>query len=142
MKRVALGVVLAGCCLFLLGMGGLGGPAKVHVPELSKNYSATILDQSGISSDVEMLSFGGHTAISGQVGNALVSIDFDEIDAIAFVQREDNLVATVTLKDAKTLSMTVDDKALTCYARLPYGGYRIEVTDIRLIDIKGVLTTD
>ena len=58
MKKVWLSSILAICCVFIMGMGNLGGPAKVHVPEPSQNYAAVILDQSGVSTDVEMLSFG------------------------------------------------------------------------------------
>ena len=139
MKRIWLGSVLGICGLFLVGMGNLGGPAKVHVPEPSHNYSAIILDQSGVSSEVEMLSFSGYTAISGKVGSAQVSIDFDKIDRIQFVKQGNELIARLALKDGDTLSMIVDNKGLTCYARLPYGGYKIDVEDVRSIDIKGLV---
>jgi len=141
MKRLWLGSMLAVVSLCLLGMGGLGGPAKVHVPEPSQNYSATILDQSGVSSDVEMLSFSGFTAISGKVGSGRVSVDFDQIDTIQFLKQDADLIARLVLNDGDTLSMTVDDNGLTCYARLPYGGYKISIEDIRSIDIKGPVTT-
>lgn len=142
MKRLWLGSMLGAVSLFLMGMGGLGGPAKVHVPEPSQNYSATILDQSGISSDVEMLSFGGFTAISGKVGSGRVSVDFDQIDTIQFLKQDADLIARLVLNDGDSLSMTVDDNALTCYARLPYGGYKISIEDIRSIDIKGRVSTE
>jgi hypothetical protein len=126
----------------MMGMGNLGGPEKVHVPEPSQNYTATIIDQTGVSTDVEMLSFGGFTAVSGKVGSAQVSVDFDKIDTIQFLKQGKDLTARLTLQDGDSLSMTVDNKGLTCYARLPYGGYKIDIEDIRSIDIKGRVTNE
>ena len=142
MKRLGLGSILGICCVCMMGMGNLGGPEKVHVPEPSQNYTATIIDQTGVSTDVEMLSFGGFTAVSGKVGSAQVSVDFDKIDTIQFLKQGKDLTARLTLQDGDSLSMTVDNKGLTCYARLPYGGYKIDIEDIRSIDIKGQVTNE
>ncbi len=141
MKRVWLSFALIVSCLFLSGMGGLGGPARVRAPEPARNYSATIMDQADISTDVEKISFSGHNAISGNVGSGQVSIDFDKIKGITFRLRDKILEATVILKDAKTVSMTLDN-GLACYAKLPYGEYKVDVKDIRSIIIHGLVSQD
>ena len=141
MKRVWLSGVLIVSCLFLVAMGGLGGPARVRAPEPSNNYSATIIDQDNISTGVEKFSFSGQTAISGNVGNGQVSIDFDKIKGITFRLMDKILEATVMLKDGKTVSMTLDN-GLACYAKLPYGEYKIDVKDIRSIIINGLVGKD
>jgi len=141
MKKVWLSCALIVSCSFLVGMGGFGGPARVRAPEPSKNYSATIIDQDDIATDVEKISFSGDTAISGNVGSGQVSIDFGKIKGITFRLSDKVLEATVILKDGKTVSMALES-GLACYAKLPYGEYKVDVKDIRSIIINGLVGKD
>jgi len=51
------------------------------------------------------------------------------------------LEATVILKDGKTVSMALES-GLACYAKLPYGEYKVDVKDIRSIIINGLVGKD
>ena len=118
--------------VFSVGMGGFGGTERISVPEPATNYYATITDQSDMTTRVEKISFDGQTAISGEVGSGHVSIDFEKIASIDFVLQDQTLKADVSFKDGKTVALVVD-KDLNCYAKLPYGDFRIAAKNLRKI---------
>lgn len=136
MRRGATLSVFCLLWLCLVAMGGLGGPSPVSVPEPSRNFAATIVDQSGISSRVEKFSLDGRIALSGKVGIGQVSIDFEQINTIEFILDDKELNAKVVLADGQPASLIVDN-ALTCYGRLPYGNFTIGVEDVRSITLHG-----
>jgi hypothetical protein len=127
--------------LFLVGMGGLGNPGSVQVPETRTNYSATIVDLSDLATRVENFSFDGQTYLSGQMGDADVSITFDRIDTITFVLHEDILTAEVELKDGKTVSVVMKKKT-ACYGQFAYGGYKIAAENIKSVKVHGRVSGD
>jgi len=122
--------------VFLVGMGGLGGSASVRVPEPTKNYDATVTDQSNISTRLEKFSLDGQTFLSGKLGDAYISISFDKIESIEFVLQDKTLTAEVQLKDGKTVPVVVD-KGTPCYGKLAYGNFKIAVEDVRSITLHG-----
>ena len=126
-------------CPFLVGMSGLGGSGRIGVPEPPRNYEATIIDRSDVSTRVEKLSFEGQTAIVGRLGSGHVSIGFDKIASIQFILEDKTLKSQVLLKDGKTVSVIVD-KGMACYGKLPYGEFEIAMEDIRAITIHGEAT--
>lgn len=140
MKRILLVGLLFLFSMFLVGMGSLGGAARIRVPEPARNYSASIMDQSDTSTRVEKLSFEGQTAISGKLGSGHVSIDFDKIVSMSFILHNNTLRADVLLKDDKTISVVVD-KEMVCYGNLSWGGFKIAVADIRSITIHGLVNS-
>ncbi|NVM22364.1 MAG: hypothetical protein HWN68_11360 [Desulfobacterales bacterium] len=134
-NRWLVGLLLVSC-MFLVGMGGLGGSAPIKAPEPATNYAATITDQSHISTRVEKFSVDGRTAISGRLGAGRISIRFDKISSVGFVLRDKTLRAEVLLKDGKTVPLIVD-KGTACYGKLAYGDFKITMEDIRSITIHG-----
>ena len=140
MKNMWFVGLLLLCCLFLAGMGAVGGSARIRVPEPENNYSATITDRSDVSAPVEKLSFEGHTAITGKLGSGHVNIGFDKIVSIGFVIQAETLKAEVLLKDGKTVPIIVD-KGMACYAKLPYGEFKIAMEDIKSIAIHGLASS-
>jgi hypothetical protein len=141
MKRagcVALSMILY---LFIVGMGSFGNPDSVRVPETGTNYSATIVDLSGMATRVERLSFDGQANLSGQMGDADVSITFDRVKTITFVLHEDTLTAEVELKDGKTVHVVMNKRAV-CYGRFAYGSYKIGVMNIKSIKVHGKVSED
>ncbi len=139
MRNAWLVGLLSLFCLFLAGMGAIGGSARIRVPEPSDNYSATIMDRSDVSARVEKLSFEGHTAISGKLGSGHINIGFDKIVSIDFVIQADTLKAKVLLKDGKAVPIVVD-KEMACYGELTYGEFKIATKDIKSITIHGLVT--
>lgn len=134
MRKIRLFVLLSLVFFATVGMGGLGGSSRVNIPEPGRNYTATIVDQSDVSSNVEKLSFEGQTAISGKMGSGDVSIGFDKIISINFLLEGDVLKASVLLQDGRTISLVVD-KATHCYGKLPYGDFKIAVRGIKSIKV-------
>ena len=134
-KIVFLGLLVVSY-VFLVGMGGLGGPATVRVPEPATNYAATVKDQSDMTTRLEKFSFEGQTFLSGKLSDAYVSINFDRIESIGFVLHDKTLTAEVKLKDGKTISVVLD-KGTACYGKLAYGDFKIGVEDIKSIIIHG-----
>lgn len=133
MKKGGLVVLLILVFVACAGMGGLGGAARVSVPEPSKDYVATITDQSDVTSRVHKLSLEGQTAISGELGSGHVSIGFEKIGSIVFLMTGDVVKARVALKDGKKVTLTVD-KSLGWYGKLPYGDFKITTEAIRSIE--------
>ncbi|MBW2108132.1 MAG: hypothetical protein JRI36_05625 [Deltaproteobacteria bacterium] len=133
MKKVGLVAFLVLVFMACVGMGGLGGPARISVPEPSKDYVATITDQADVTSRVHKLSCEGQTAISGELGSGHVSIGFDKIASIEFVLAGDVIRAHVALKDGKRVTLAVD-KAVSWFGKLPYGDFKIATEAIRSIE--------
>lgn len=124
---------------FLVGMGNLGDPLSVEVPEPAADYAVTVVDQSDHSARLEKFSIGGKTLISGKLGNADVSVPFDKVRSIALLLKDETLTAEVHLKDDNVLLVDVRPGTV-CYGKFRYGDFRIAVDDIRLITIHGRVT--
>ena len=121
---------------FLVGMGGLGGPVSVKVREPARNYAATVTDQSDIVTRLEKFSYEGETLLSGKMGDAYISINFEKIESMGFVLQDKTLTAEVRLKDGKDIPIVID-KGTACYGKLPYADFKIAVEDIKFITIHG-----
>ncbi len=139
MKRIWLVCLLLVSYVFLVAMGGVGGSASINVPEPAKDYAATIIDRSDISTRVEKFSFEGQTSISGKLGGGHVSINFVKIASISFALQDNDLKANVLLKDGKQVPVIVD-KAIACYGTLPYGKFKIAMEDMKSITIHGLVS--
>ena len=64
---------------FTIGMGTLGEKEPTKIPEPDDNFSAKVVDQCDISSEMTLFNLEGQTFISGKYGGATVSIPFDNI---------------------------------------------------------------
>jgi hypothetical protein len=136
MRRVGFVGMSAVIYLFLVGMGNVGTRLSVEAPEPAMNYAATVVDQSDMATRLEKFSFGGQTFISGNMGDADVSITFDKVESIGFAMNDGTLTAEVGLKDGKVAHVVVP-QGTVCYGKFAYGDFRIAVEDIRSITIHG-----
>ena len=123
-------------CFLTVGMGNMGERDVIDIPEPEKNYTATLVDQTDVSMDLERFSFEGQTYFIGKLGRAEISIDFDKIDSVLFILQDDNVKVKVNLKDGKALEILVD-KGKNCYGISSFGNVRIEVQDIKKITLHG-----
>ena len=103
MKKGCLVGLLFLFCPFLVGMSGLGDSGRIGVPEPPRNYEATIIDQSDVSTRVDKLSFEGQTAILGRLGSGYISIGFDKIASIQFILEDKTLKSEVWVQYRVTL---------------------------------------
>jgi len=121
-------------CFLTVGMGNIGERGVINIPEPEKNYTATIVDQTDVSMDLEKFSFEGQTYFIGKLGRAEISIDFGKIDSVLLILQDDHVKAKVKLKDGKALEILVD-KGKNCYGISSFANVRIEVQDIKKITI-------
>ena len=131
---------LIGLCLvvcgFTLGMGSMGNDKVVDIPEPEHNYRATLVDQADVSMDLEKFSCSGQTYLSGTLGKAELSIDFEKIRSILFLLDGQNLKAEVKLTDGSTTAIVVDKK-LPCYGVSSFAQVKIELQDIKTVTLHG-----
>lgn len=130
------GCLLVLICMFTLGMGSMGGDGVKRLPEVDQNFSVTVADQSDVSLDLEKFSFEGNTFLTGVLGKAQVSIEFEKIQTIYILKDGQDLKARVNLKDGKTLEIKIEKKK-PFFGSAPYGNARIEAQDIKKIDFRG-----
>jgi hypothetical protein len=124
-------------CFLTVGMGNMGERGVIDIPEPEKNYTATLVDQTDVSMDLEKFSFEGQTYFIGKLGRAEISIDFDKIDLVLFILQDDHVKAKVNLKDGKALEILID-KDKNCYGISSFGNVRIEVQDIKKVAVHGL----
>ena len=126
-------VSLALCCV---GMGGLGEQDPAKIPEPAQDFSATVVDQRDIASEITLMSLEGQTFLAGKRGGATVSIPFENIEVIEFSMRDEDVYAAVAVKGQPQVELKVE-KDRVLYGRLTYGNFAIEVEYIRKIIIHG-----
>lgn len=136
MKQKSVWFLVLGLSLLTMGMGGLGGQETVQIPDPQYNYRAILVDQADVSMTLEKLSWEGQTYLTGTLGKAEVSIDFEKIGAILFVLQGSRLTARVTLKDGQTTELVVDPKKFV-YGVSSFADVKIATLDIKTITLQG-----
>ena len=124
------------CCL-TLGMGSMGETESVKGPEPDKNFAATLVDQDDISMELENFSIDGNTYLIGKMGKADLSIDFEKIRSILFVERGGQAMAMVTLSGNKQVEVVVAPD-VPCFGTSSFADVRITVRDIKKIVLHGI----
>ena len=136
MQSIWLRCLLLVVCVFTLGMGGMGSDQVVNIPEPDVNYKATLVDQADVSMELEKFSCAGLTFLSGTLGKAEISIDFEKIRSIFFLLDDQNLKAQIHLNDGRTETVIVDKKQ-PCYGASSYADVKIEMQHIKTITLHG-----
>jgi len=135
-RIVSTSVVLA-IAILAVGMGAFGEKEPTKIPSPDDNFSATVIDQGDVSSDITLLSLDGQTFISGRYGGAMVSIPFDNIQEMDFYARGSDIFATVIMRKAPQVELKMD-KDRIFYGQLPYGLFSIKIEDVKKIIITGL----
>ena len=123
-------------CGFTLGMGRMGGDQVVDLPEPEVNYRVTLVDQADVSMELEKFSCDGLTYLSGTLGKADISIDFEKIRSIFFIFDDNRLKANVHLNDGRTTTILVDKKQ-PCYGVSSFADVKIEMQNIKTLTLHG-----
>jgi hypothetical protein len=139
MKKTAYLISTVFFSLFLMGMGTTDDSAPVTVPEPEINYAVAMVDRSDVTLDIEKFSCDGELFISGERGNARISIPFDKIASVYFLLKNEELTANVKLKNDTSVMLTVE-KDQPCYGTLSYGSIKIEMADIKSITFRDQIT--
>ena len=140
-KRYVFAIVIVGLALFCSGMGGLGGQDPTKIPEPAQNFSATVVDQRDIASDITRMSLEGQTFLVGKSGEATVSIPFENIKVIDFSMSGNELYAAVDLEGQPQVKLKME-KNRVLYGQLSYGNFAIKIEYIRKIIIHGATTQE
>ncbi len=122
---------------FAIGMGTFGDKEPTKIPEPDDDFSATVIDQGDVSSDITLFSLDGQTFISGRYGGATVSIPFDNIQEMNFYAKGSDLFATVIMRKTPQVELKMD-KDRIFYGQLPYGLFSIKIGDVKKIMITGL----
>ena len=136
MRRTLFGSLVVIMCCLSLGMGSMGDQAPVNAPAPDKNFAVTVVDQDDVSLELEKFSCNGMTFITGKMGKAELSIDFDKIRSILFVEQGGRLKALLTLTDNKQVELDIK-KDLPCYGASAYAQVRILTGDIKQVHMHG-----
>jgi len=135
-KRYVFAIVIVGLALFCAGMGGLGEQDPTKIPEPTQDFSATVVDQRDIASDITRMSLEGQTFLVGKRGGATVSIPFENIEVIEFSMSGNDVYAAVSMKGQPQVELTME-KDRVLYGQLSYGNFAIKIEYIRKIIIHG-----
>ncbi len=135
-RIVSTSVVLV-ITFFAVGMGALGEKEPTKIPEPDDNFSATVIDQGDVSSDITLFSLDGQTFISGRYGGGMVSIPLDNIQEMDFYAKGTDIFATVIMRKAPQVELKMD-KDRIFYGQLPYGLFSIKIEDVKKIIITGL----
>ena len=143
MKHKLLGSLFIWICCLTLGMGSMGEPVSVKTPEPDINFRATVVDQDDVSLELEKFSFNGKTYITGKMGKAELSIDFEKIRSILFVKKDGRITAMVTLDnqqkiedDQQKIELFLEQDA-PCFGTSSFADVRIAAGDIKSVVIHG-----
>ena len=136
MRRAWYGGLFICMCCLTLGMGTMGGQSSIKTPEPDVNYMITLVDQADVSMELEKFSCEGLTYLTGQLGKADLSIDFEKIRSILFVVADDTAKALVTLDNHQQVELDVE-KNTPCYGVSTFAEVRIEIKDIKKIVLHG-----
>ena len=119
---------------FFMAMGGLQGQDPEKIPVPAKKYAATFIDQSDMITDCGEISLEGETFLEGKRGNGTISIPFQNIAEITFLQDGDKLNAAVKLRDGNKLQLGIKGNQIA-YGRTKYGSYQIKLSELKKLTI-------
>ena len=137
MKRKLFVSLFIWICCLNLGMGSMDEQVAVKTPEPDKNFVATVVDQDDVSMELENVSFDGKTYLTGKMGKADLSIDFEKIRSMLFVESGGQLTAMVTLEGHKQIELVVAHDA-ACFGTSSFADVRIAVRDIKKVVLHGI----
>ena len=137
MRKYFAPVVLFSSLFFLMGMGGLGGPAPVEkVPVPEKNFNARLLDHQGVQTSLSQVSFEGKVFLVGKRGDATVTIPFEKISQVEIKGQEGNeVLAVVALQKQEKIEVKID-KSSKFYGKADFGTFQIESKDLKSISFQ------
>ncbi len=136
MRSRLYGALFVWMCCLALGMGTMGDSSSIKTPEPDKNFIVTLVDQDDVSMELEKFSYAGQTYLTGKLGKADLSIDFEKIRSILFVMVENQATAIVSLKGQAQVELTVENDT-PCFGTSSFGDVRIDVRNIKKVILHG-----
>ena len=137
MKKCLVMIVILSSLLFLVGMGGLGGPTPVEkIPVPEKNFNARAIDREEIQTSLSQVSFEGKVFLVGKRGEATVTIPFEKISHLDISGQQGNeVLSVVSLRNQEKIEVRVD-KSSKFYGKADFGTFQIECKDLKSISFQ------
>ncbi|MEE9517261.1 MAG: hypothetical protein V3V52_09155 [Candidatus Adiutricales bacterium] len=131
-------IVLCFVAIYLVstGMGEFITTLNENFPIPAKNFTAVIVDQSGVKTEVSLFSINGFTFLYGTRGKGTYSIPFEKLQSITFRRTNEKLEATARLTTGKVITI-MSEPGQDCYGRTEFGTYSIKLGDVQQILITG-----
>ena len=118
----------------IMGMGTSGGtPGKIPIP--AKKFTAVMIDQADVVTEVNDVSIEGVTFLEGKKGEGTFTVGFENVNYMNFLMKEGKLQCLITLRDGNTLQFFVN-KNHQAYGRTNYGTFQISLNDLKKMIIK------
>jgi hypothetical protein len=129
-KAIKCGILLSLFCI-LTAMGTIGGEPTGRIPAPLKNFRATAIDHSGVSTKLSEVSFDdGKIFFVGLRGKAMVTIGFEHIEKIALKDTQEDVSADILLKDGSQMKLNIE-RAKKFFGRMEVGTYEISMGDLK-----------
>jgi len=136
MRRIVLTWMVLFSALLLCGMGGLGGEPEGTLPDTEHDFSVSIVDRSGTETSLSRFSMDGSTFLHGQLGEASVTIAFEDIRSASFKSlANDRIKVVLELKEGSDLTLLIRRRSGFA-GQMEIGVYHIRAEDVARIDFK------
>ena len=134
MKRGLNFLLIFVIAMLCMGMGGLGGQPEGTVPETEVRIQADIKDRSGTTTSLNQFSMDGKTYLDAWRGRGKLTIPFQHIDTISFLEiKGDEVKVEAKLKSGAVMTLTIRSRALF-YGSTGFGAFQIKSRDVANID--------
>jgi len=133
-KNIVAFMMLFAFLPFLVGMGALQGQSPEKIPMPKKKFTATLIDQTDVITELKDVSIEGETFLEGNRGAGTIAVTFDKIREISFRYDGDKLKGIAVLTDGQTIELTLS-KNQRAYGQTKYGTYQIKLSDLKKITL-------
>jgi hypothetical protein len=134
MKKI-ISIIILATIPFLAGMGSMQGPSSPEkIPVPVKQYYASFVDQTDITTECTEMSIDGAIYLEGKRGEGIYTISFDNIEQVVFRLNADRLTGIVKLRAGGTTELILNKKQ-KAYGRTQYGTFHIKLIDLKKMTI-------
>lgn len=131
MKRMLIvSLLIAGWVVF----AGMGKTPESEIPKPEIDFSATVIDDQGISTKCRLVSWEGQLFFVGFRGKGAVSIPFGKVKKAVFIGESGGgkKDTQITLRNGEVVAVTFDDES-RFYGTTTFGTYKITAKNIKEI---------
>jgi len=127
-------LLLSAPLVMAMTMGDSEGPTRIPEPEA--NYRARVTDLEGVSVDLTQFSIDGQVFFLGNLGDGNLAVPFDKFTSVELVRQGEMMLARLTMNQDKPVELTVKP-GLKLYGKTQYGNFRIELGQVKRIQLQG-----
>lgn len=132
MKNTFLKILVIAAGWFLLT--GMGQQPQNEIPKPEIKFNATLIDDQGISTKCQNVSWNGKIYFMGTRGKGTISIPFEKIKKIVFIggAKGGKIDAQITLRGGEVVAVSFNDDD-RFYGTTNFGNYYISARNIKEI---------